>query len=182
MSTLRRRPSAPDMLAERARARARKKRIANQRPPPTLHTATMKGGTTGAAPKTEPKRNRALTDLARGEACLLKVPGICNGDRRTTVACHSNLGIHGKAKSRKADDQYSVWGCGACHFWLDQGPAPADVKELAFTLAHIDQVQAWRHIAGDPFGMSHKTPKQRKAAQWALDQLGATPLGDTNVR
>jgi hypothetical protein len=140
------------------------------------------GGTTGQpVPKTEPKRNRALLDLARGESCLLRVPGVCDciavGDRRSTVACHSNLGIHGKAKGRKADDQYSVFGCAACHFWLDRGPALAAEKERIFMAAHLRQVEIWREMAWNPFGTNRDTPKQRKAAQWALDQLGATPAG-----
>ncbi len=122
-------------------------------------------------PKTAPKRNRALLDLARGMRCLLCVPGICQGGTDSTVACHSNLSIHGKAGARKADDQYSVWGCMACHRWLDQGPAPSDVKEMAFMLAHIDQVLEWRHIAVGPDG------KAQRAAAWALDELGAWPVG-----
>jgi hypothetical protein len=124
-----------------------------------------------AVPKTAPKRNRALLDMAQGRRCLLRIDGVCTGDTATTVACHSNLSIHGKAGARKADDCYSVWGCMACHRWLDQGDAPAKRKETVFTLAHLDQVFEWWHVTKD----TGEPERFRKAAAWALDQLNATP-------
>jgi len=137
---------------------------------------SFEGGVTGPRPKTEPKRNPALLEMARGMQCLLRVPGVCVGGTESTVACHSNLSVHGKAGARKADDCYTVWGCAACHRWLDQGPAPAAEKEVAFMTGHLRQVGAWRGIAAfDPF------LRDKNAAQWALDQLGATPVGDVNV-
>lgn len=124
-----------------------------------------------AQPKTAPKRNRALLDLAKGMPCLLLVPGCCNHRIDTTVACHSNLSCHGKAGVRKADDQYSVCGCSACHAWLDQGRATAAQKEAVFMAAHNRQVMAWRQFAAGPDG------KAQRAAAWALDELGAWPVG-----
>lgn len=122
-------------------------------------------------PKTEQHRCPNLLAMARDRRCLLAVPRICTGGFNTTVACHSNLPEHGKAGARKADDEYSVWGCFGCHTWLDQGKAPAAKKRLAFTLAHLDQVIEWRRIATDP---SEKR-KDRIAAAWALTQLNARP-------
>ncbi len=130
------------------------------------------GDTVTAAPKPVEHRNRHLLDLARGRPCLLRVPGICCGDPATTVACHSNLGEHGKAGARKADDQYTVWGCAACHRWLDQGPATAEAKAAAFMRAHLDQVLAWRAIAADTMAPA----PDRAAVLWALHLLGATPV------
>jgi hypothetical protein len=52
------------------------------------------------APKTVQHRHPHLLSMARGQSCLLLVPGICNGDRSTVVAAHSNLSIHGKAGAR----------------------------------------------------------------------------------
>lgn len=127
-----------------------------------------------AQPKPVERRNPALLAMARGKPCLLQVPGVCNGDPRTTVACHSNLGIHGKAKARKADDHYSVFGCSSCHAWLDtSGAAKAD-KAATFMRAHLDQVLAWRRIAGD---MTY-TPRERKAVHWALCLLEASTIGE----
>lgn len=109
--------------------------------------------------------------MARGMPCLLQVPGVCCHDRATVVCCHSNLSIHGKAGARKADDHYSVWGCAACHSWLDRGPAPKAEKYSAFMAAHLRQVLEWRAIAFDPAS----APRDRSAALWALDRLNSTP-------
>ena len=124
-----------------------------------------------AAPKSAAQRNAHLRDMARGMPCLLRVPGICTQDRATVVCCHSNLSIHGKAGARKADDHYSVWGCAACHSWLDRGPAPRAQKAAAFMAAHLTQVLEWRAIAFD----SRSQARDRAAALWALGLLNAQP-------
>ena len=127
-----------------------------------------------AAPKPEPKRNRHLLDMARGAACLMRIPGICNGDRETTVAAHSNLLMHAKGRGRKADDCYTVAACATCHTWLDSSySATYQQKEMAFMRGHLRQVDAWRAIAINP----RKSEADRSAAQWALEQLNATPVG-----
>jgi hypothetical protein len=123
-------------------------------------------------PKTRAHRNGHLRDMARGMPCLLRVAGICTQDRATVVCCHSNLSIHGKAGARKADDQYSVWGCAACHRWLDTGPAPRAQKTAAFMAAHLAQVLEWRAIAFD----SRSAPRDRAAAEWALGLLNSQPF------
>lgn len=128
--------------------------------------------TTVFIPKTEPHRSRALLDMARGRQCLLRVPGQCLGGTETTVACHSNKAAHGKAGARKADDEYSVWGCFGCHGWLDQGKAPGHTKDMVFMRAHADQVLEWRRIASS----SSQPARDRMAARWALDNLNATPV------
>jgi hypothetical protein len=120
-----------------------------------------------AAPRPLVHRNRRLLDLARGMPCLLQVPGVCNGRTDTTVACHSNLGIHGKAGARKADDFWSCWGCSACHHWLDRGPADALLKEVAFLAAHLLQVLEWRRIEAD----RQRSDADRRAVTWALDLI-----------
>lgn len=138
-----------------------------------LVRGTYSGGTSAPVPKPVEHRNPHLLSMANGMPCLLLVPGICNHRQDTTVSCHSNLSIHGKAGARKADDQYTVWGCAACHEWLDRGKAPAALKEKTFMEAHARQVLAWRGIAQfDPF------LKDKRAAQWALDLLNATPTGE----
>ncbi len=127
-----------------------------------------------ARPKTAAKRNRALLDMAQGRRCLLLAVEGCEGaSGLTTVACHSNSGIHQKGASRKADDQYTAWGCAACHAWLDQGRSPKAEKQRAFMSAHLRQVLEWRRIAADK-----KEPLRfRDAACWALNQLHATEIG-----
>lgn len=124
-----------------------------------------------AAPKSAAHRNAHLREMARGMPCLLRVPGVCTQDRATVVCCHSNLSIHGKAGARKADDHYSVWGCAACHQWLDQGAAPRAQKAATFMSAHLAQVLEWRAIAFD----SRSAPRDQAAALWALGLLNSQP-------
>lgn len=141
--------------------------------PPRAAVLADCAGPAQACAKSEPHRNRHLLDMARGQRCLLRVPGVCIGGTDTTVACHSNLSAHGKAGARKADDEYHCAGCFACHTWLDAGPADATLKELAFMQAHLLQVEIWRAIVAD----QSQPAKDRAAAQWALDRLNASPVG-----
>lgn len=163
--------------AERRQAREQEKNrnmaalVGSMRP---LRAGTYAGGTTVPAPKTEAYRDTALLEMARGRQCLLMVPAVCSHRIDTVVACHSNWGCHGKAGARKADDCYSVFGCAACHSWLDQGKADAVLKEMAFMQAHLLQVLAWRQIAAD----QAEPERFRRAARRALDRLNATPLGE----
>lgn len=153
-----------------------------ERKPQPLYAPVERRGTYAAPvtgipvsdPKPEQHRNPHLLSMARNQSCLLQVPGICNGDRSTVVAAHSNLSIHGKAGARKADDQYHVYACFACHSWLDQGGAPAEIKACAFMQAHLWMVDIWRGIVA---GFIDATPKDKAAAQWALDRINATPVG-----
>lgn len=132
-----------------------------------------------AAPKTKPWRCRAVLDLARGRECLLCVPGVCQ-DRcgETTVACHSNMSRHGKAGARKADDFWSVWGCAACHEWLDRGPAPEKSKMAIFYCAHVRQKLHWRKLASDP----SESAAVRRAAGKAMAGLAEWMLANGQRR
>lgn len=113
------------------------------------------------------RENSALRDLARGQPCLLLVPGHCTGDTATTVGCHSNWSEHGKGKSRKSDDHYMVWGCVGCHSWLDQGDAAQDDKKAVFNGALVRQVAEYKKAL-----KCTSLPKRfQQAAKWALEQL-----------
>ena len=109
-------------------------------------------------------RDPNLLAMARDKECLLTIPGICNGRTDTTVAAHSNLGIHGKGRSLKAHDAYSVQACSSCHTWLDQGPASKEEKSDAFYAALVTQVLKWGEIA---HSITAK-PRDVKSAQAAL--------------
>lgn len=141
--------------------------------PQSFAPASRADGAGEACPKPVEHRNPALLAMARGKPCLLLVPGVCNCQPASTVACHSNFSIHGKAGARKADDQHTVWGGAACHRWLDQGPAPYEEKLAVFLAAQARQVLKWQAIVGD---MSY-TPRERAAAHWALCLLETTPTG-----
>jgi hypothetical protein len=67
--------------------------------------------------KSKPIRSQKLRDSARGEACTLDIPGICNGNPETTVLCHLPDESHGM--SRKSDDICTAYGCSACHDAID---------------------------------------------------------------
>lgn len=117
--------------------------------------------------KPKPQRNAHLLSMARGRPCLLRTT-VCSYDNSTTVAAHSNLLVHGKGRGRKADDCYSVWACARCHAWLDSSyDAEFEQKEAAFMSALVAQVDEWKAIADS----AAASPKDRAAAQWALQRL-----------
>jgi len=114
-------------------------------------------------------RDKKLLELAEGEPCLLQVAKNClGGDGSTTVACHSNLLIHGKGRSIKADDHFSVWGCYHCHTWLDSSSTDYDTKNLAFQEAYKRQLHAWMDLADN----ITLRPWRREAARRVLTHLG----------
>jgi hypothetical protein len=90
--------------------------------------AAIKARKKGKKPPKTIYRNQALLDLAEGEECLLRVPGYCRYDKETTVACHSNRLRDGKGKGIKAHDWCIAFGCGPCHWFIDQSRAPAALK------------------------------------------------------
>jgi hypothetical protein len=59
-----------------------------------------------------------LRELARGETCLVRVPGVCNCDPATTVLAHVRIiGVSGM--SMKSPDWFGAWSCSACHEYVD---------------------------------------------------------------
>lgn len=80
-------------------------------------------------------------EACRGEECYLRVPGVCcsiGWSHDSVVDCHSNQSRHGKAGARKADNIYTVPGCGPCHAFIDQNrvgtprQAKYDIWDRAF--------------------------------------------------
>jgi hypothetical protein len=57
-----------------------------------------------------------ITDSARGEQCLIRIPGVCNRDDATTVFCHEPSG---SGLSMKWPDTEGAYGCSACHDEID---------------------------------------------------------------
>ena len=51
-------------------------------------------------------------------AAIRKLPCVKCGSGPSQAA-HSNFGEHGKCKSRKADDKYTIPLCHSCHSWFD---------------------------------------------------------------
>lgn len=126
-----------------------------------------------AHPKKPRAQNRALLDLAAGKPCLLQSP-LCVGGTETTVACHGAGVANGKGLGYKVSDALTCWGCYACNHYTDAfSLATKAQKEAVFMLGHLRQVNEWRRIASGP------ASKEQRAALWALEQLNATPIGET---
>ncbi len=87
----------------------------------------------------------------RRERCYLRVPGVCwllDVDY-TVVPCHSNQAKHGKGMGIKANHEFTVPGCRACHAWIDQGPAPRAHKFETWDRAY----EAWVPVRARKMGL-----------------------------
>lgn len=112
-------------------------------------------------------RDPDLLKLAKGEPCLLQIHDKCMGDEgSTTVAAHSNWMEHGKGKSIKAEDCYSVWACHRCHSMLDQGKMNAEDAIAAWRIAFEIQVEHWRSIADNPCLYPWKVDAARRVLKY----------------
>jgi len=60
-------------------------------------------------------RSKKILDSARGEDCQIRMPGVCNNNPETTVACHLNGGGMGT----KHSDIFIAYGCSDCHAFVD---------------------------------------------------------------
>ena len=60
-----------------------------------------------------------LRNLARGRDCMVRLPGICNGNPETVVLAHYRLaGTCGVGT--KPRDWQGAWCCSACHDEVDR--------------------------------------------------------------
>ena len=116
-------------------------------------------------PKQPRLTNDNLRKMAHGRECLLKMAAHCQYG--STVMAHSNFIGSGKGMGMKAHDFNSVWACATCHDALDSGHRSYEDKLESFNRAHVLQVIEWAKIANDPT----EAPKNRLAAQWAIDKL-----------
>lgn len=123
-------------------------RTAFQRKPDAPFNSLKPGGVLKAKKALKAKRKRVTVAggskylaACRGESCYLQVVGVCarRFEDASVVPCHSNQSKHGKGMSIKAKHEFTVPGCAACHFWLDQGTAPRETKVLVFDEA----LEAW---------------------------------------
>jgi len=56
-----------------------------------------------------------ITKSAKGKACMVRIPNVCNFDAETTVFAHRNGGGMGC----KAPDFIGAYACSACHDAVD---------------------------------------------------------------
>jgi len=75
----------------------------------------------------KPKRLRSkkILDSARGEPCQIRIPGVCNRNLETTVACHLN----GSGIGTKHSDIFVAYGCSACHDEIDRRTRRIPIKD-----------------------------------------------------
>ncbi len=74
-------------------------------------------------------RKKSLRKLAKGQECLVRIPGYCNHNPETTVLCHIRRG--GVAGiGQKPVDLSAVIACSHCHDVIDgRVPYPLENKD-----------------------------------------------------
>lgn len=82
-----------------------------------------------------------ITESARDAECQIRLPGVCNFNRATTVWMHANGSAAGKGMWMKSHDLLGSFGCSDCHDVYDRRrPVPAamtwEYVELAFWHGH----------------------------------------------
>lgn len=67
-----------------------------------------------------------IRESARGEECLVRIPGVCTHDPATVIWSHARWMSAGKGKAIKAIDIAGAYACTACDAVFDgQAKAPA---------------------------------------------------------
>jgi hypothetical protein len=56
---------------------------------------------------------------AKGQPCMVRIPGVCNGDPETTVLAHYRLAGY-CGTGLKPDDDMAAWACSSCHDEVDR--------------------------------------------------------------
>jgi len=80
-------------------------------------------------------KSKKITDSAKGEDCQVRLAGICNFDRETTVAAH----LGGGGMGVKVDDIFIAYSCSSCHSAIDGQTRGACSRE-ELKLAHLEGV------------------------------------------
>lgn len=120
------------------------------RPAATVKPLTrgVMGGTTTAAAKPIQKLTRCdkvrqdIRDSARGEDCLMELPGVCLHDPAATIWSHARWPEAGKGGATKALDMCGCMACTACDQCYDgQRKPPAgwtrEDVDRAWLMAHL---------------------------------------------
>lgn len=78
-----------------------------------------------------------LTEAARGQPCMVRLPAICNFNPETTVLAHYRLpGTCGTGM--KPPDLLGAWCCSSCHDVLDGRVQTKDADYAWNHLAHAE--------------------------------------------
>jgi hypothetical protein len=72
----------------------------------------------------------AIRKSAKGEQCLVRIPGVCNHNPETTVLAHYRLaGFCGTGM--KPPDWMGAYSCSACHDVIDHRKDPSQWLDAA---------------------------------------------------
>lgn len=90
--------------------------------------------------KAKPLRSQAIRNSARGEACTVRIPGVCDGGGETTVLAHLRM-LGGCGMGQKPSDLQAVYACATCHDVIDSRSqvSPVDGWQL---LAAMNETHA----------------------------------------
>ena len=86
-------------------------------------------------------RSKKLRDSAKGQACTLQIPGICNHNNETTVLAHVSCGDKGMAT--KPSDLSACFACSCCHDAIDGRVPGYDVGEQLVFRAILKTQHKW---------------------------------------
>lgn len=75
--------------------------------------------TTIRASGRRPKMTEARKS-AKGQPCMVRLPGVCNGNTETVVLAHYRLSGYCGIGIKPDDDVFGAWACSACHDECDR--------------------------------------------------------------
>jgi len=90
---------------------------------------------------TKRKKNKNITDSAKGEDCQVRIPGVCNFNPETTVPAHLNGGGMGT----KHNDMFIAYACSNCHNCIDKNNN-SDFTDLQIKLWHHEGMVRTQYI------------------------------------
>lgn len=85
-----------------------------------------------------PKMTKARK-LAKGQPCMIRIPGICNGNPETTVLAHYRLAGY-CGTGMKPPDEMGALACSACHDAVDGRSDPRRYQQSVIRLMHAEGV------------------------------------------
>lgn len=92
--------------------------------------------TTIRASGRRPKMTEARRS-AKGQPCMIRIPGVCNGNPETTVLAHYRLAGY-CGTGLKPDDDMAAWACSSCHDEADRRTRRCDTEFVR--LCHAEGV------------------------------------------
>jgi hypothetical protein len=79
----------------------------------------------------------SLRKEAKGRACMVRLPGVCNFNSETVVLAHIRLaGVSGMGM--KSPDLIGAWACSACHDEVDGRTHKSGLSHDELRLAHFE--------------------------------------------